>query len=206
MTAPVLRRVDDRRRARLLIGATLAWNSVEAVVALMAGAAASSGALVSFGLDATVEMSAAAVALWYLNGRAEVREAVAGRLIGISFWALAGWVGYDAITDLLTGDRPEVSTVGIVLTTLSVLVMPALGRAKRRAGEALSSAALIAESNQTMVCAYLSLAVLIGLTLNAVLGWWWADPAAALVVAGIAAREGREAWNGELLEGGGCCS
>ncbi len=194
-----------RRRARLLIAATMAWNGVEAVVALTAGAAASSGALVSFGLDAFVEMSAAGAALWYLNGDAEQREATAGRLIGLSFWALAAWVGYHALTDLAASHRPDVSAIGIVLTTLSVLVMPALARAKRRTGDALSSTALVAESKQTMVCVYLSAAVLLGLGLNAAFGWWWADPAAALVVAAIAVREGREAWRGELLGEDGCC-
>lgn len=194
-----------RRRARLLIAATMAWNGVEAVVALTAGAAASSGALVSFGLDAVVEVSAAGAALWYLNGEAEQREATAGRLIGLSFWALAAWVGYHAATDLAAGHQPDVSMIGIVLTTSSVLVMPALAQAKRRTGDALSSKALVAESNQTMVCVYLSAAVLLGLGLNAAFGWWWADPAAALVVAAIAVREGREAWRGELLGEGGCC-
>lgn len=194
-----------RRRARLLIAATMAWNGVEAVVALTAGAAASSGALMSFGLDALVEMSAAGAGLWYLNGPADQREATAGRLIGLSFWALAGWVGYHAATDLATGHQPDVSAIGIVLTTLSVLVMPALARAKRRTGDSLASAALVAESNQTMVCVYLSAAVLIGLGLNAAFGWWWADPTAALVVATIAVREGREAWRGDLLGEGGCC-
>ena len=194
-----------RGRARLLIAATMAWNCIEAVVALTAGSAAGSGALVSFGLDAVVEMSAAGVALWYLNGAAEQREATAGRLIGLSFGALAAWVGYHAVIDLAAGHRPDTSAIGIVLTTLSVLVMPALASKKRRTGDALSSKALVAESNQTMVCVYLSVAVLLGLGLNAAFGWWWADPTAALVVAAIAAREGRQAWRGELIGAGGCC-
>ena len=194
-----------RRRARLLVWATIAWNTVEAVIALTAGAAASSGALVSFGLDSTIEVSAALVALWYLRGEDDERGERAGRLIGISFWALAAWVTFDAVTDLLAGDRPDTSAVGIVLTAVSVVVMPALATAKRRTGERLGSHALVAESNETMVCAYLSVAVLLGLSLNAAVGWWWADPVAALVVAAIAAREGLEAWRGELLEEGGCC-
>lgn len=205
MTATITDTTVLRRRARLLIAATMAWNSVEAVVALTAGAAASSGALISFGLDAVVELSAAGAALWYLNGAAEHREETAGKLIGLSFWALAIWVGYHAVADLAGGHQPDVSAIGIVLTTLSVLVMPALARAKRRTGDALASTALVAESNQTMVCAYLSVAVLLGLGLNAAFGWWWADPIAALVVAAIAAREGREAWRGELVGEGGCC-
>ena len=152
-----------------------------------------------------MEISAAGAALWYLNGAAEQRETTAARLIGLSFWALAAWVAYHAVTDLDAGHRPDVSLIGIVLTTLSVLVMPALARAKRRTADALSSNTLVAEANQTMVCVYLSVAVLLGLGLNAAFGWWWADPTAALVVAAIAVREGRQAWRGELLGVGGCC-
>lgn len=194
-----------RRRSRRLIWATIAWNTVEAVVALTAGASSNSGALVSFGLDSTVEVSAAVVALWYLRGDDDERGHLAGRLIGVSFWALAAWVSYDAVTDLVAGNRPEASGVGIALTGVSVVVMPALAILKRRTGEALDSRALVAESNETMLCAYLSVAVLIGLVLNAALGWWWGDPLAALVVAAIAGKEGLEAWRGELLEDGGCC-
>ena len=123
----------------------------------------------------------------------------------MSFWALAAWVTFDAVTDLMVGDRPDTSTIGIALTAVSVVVMPALAWAKRRTGRDLGSAALVAESNETLVCAYLSVAVLAGLVANAALGWWWADPVAAIVVAAIAAREGLEAWRGELLEDGGCC-
>ena len=194
-----------RRRSRLLIWATLAWNVVEAAVALTAGASSSSGALISFGLDSTVEVSAAVVALWYLRGDDDERGHLAGRLIGVSFWALAAWVSYDAVGDLVAGNRPDASTVGIALTGVSVVVMPALAVLKRRTGEALDSSALVAESSETMLCAYLSVAVLVGLVLNAAVGWWWADPLAALVVAAIAAKEGLEAWRGELLEDGGCC-
>jgi divalent metal cation (Fe/Co/Zn/Cd) transporter len=194
-----------RRRARWLVWATIAWNTVEAVVAIGAGAAASSSALISFGLDSTIEVSAAVVALWYLRGEGHEREAFASRLVGISFWALAAWVCVDAVSDLVTGVRPDVSVIGLVLTAVSIVVMPALAVAKRRTGRALDSSALVAESNETMVCAYLSVAVFVGLAANALLAWWWADPVAALVVAAIAAREGLEAWRGELLEEGGCC-
>lgn len=203
--APSAQTSSLQRRARLLVWATIVWNTVEAVVALAAGAAASSGALVSFGLDSTIEVSAAVVALWYLRGESEEREQRAGRLIGVSFWALAAWVTFDAVTDLVAGDQPDVSAVGLVLTGVSVVVMPALAIAKRHTATALGSSALAAESNETMVCAYLSAAVLAGLGANALFGWWWADPVAALVVAAIAANEGREAWRGELLEDGGCC-
>lgn len=192
-----------RRRARLLVWATIGWNTIEAVVALGAGAAASSGALVSFGLDSTVEVSAALIALWYLRGAGDARGRIAGRLIGASFWALAAWVGFDAVGDLLEGARPDRSLVGIAVTAVSALVMPMLARAKRRTGQALGSKALVSESNQTAVCAYLSVAVLIGLVLSG-FGWHWADPLAALTVAVIAAREGLEAWRGELGEDG-CC-
>ena len=194
-----------RRRSRLLVWATIAWNTVEAVIAIGAGAVASSGALVSFGLDSTIEVSAALVALWYLRGEDDDRGVRAGRIIGVSFWALAAWVTYDAVTDLLAGERPDISIVGMVLTAVSVVVMPALAIAKRRVGQRLGSSVLVAESNETLVCAYLSVAVLVGLLLNALFDWWWADPIAALVVAAIAAREGFEAWRGELLEGGACC-
>ena len=205
MTSTTTDTATLQHRARLLVWATILWNSVEAVIAIGAGAAASSGALVSFGLDSTVEVSAAVVALWYLRGDSEEREERAGKLIALSFWALAAWVTYDAVSDLVTGDRPDTSTVGLALTAVSVVVMPALAIGKRRTASALGSSALAAESNETTVCAYLSVAVLAGLALNAWLGWWWADPVAALVVAAIAAREGREAWSGELLEDGGCC-
>lgn len=194
-----------RRRAQLLVWLTIAWNSVEAVIAIGAGAAASSGALVSFGLDSTIEVSAALIALWYLRGEGDERGERAGRLIAVSFWALAAWVTFDAVSDLIAGDRPDESMIGIVLAGISMVVMPALAIAKRRTGNQIGSNALVAESNETMVCAYLSVAVLLGLSLNALLGWWWADPIAALVVAAIAAREGLEAWRGELLEEGGCC-
>jgi divalent metal cation (Fe/Co/Zn/Cd) transporter len=197
--------VGLRRRAQLLVWLTIAWNMVEAVIALGAGTAASSGALISFGLDSTIEVSAALVALWYLRGEGDERGERAGRLIGLSFWALAAWVSFDAVTDLITADRPDESTIGIVVAGVSMVVMPALAVGKRRTGRALGSGALVAESNETMVCAYLSVAVLAGLSLNALFGWWWADPIAALVVAAIAASEGLEAWRGELLEDGGCC-
>lgn len=204
-TADTDQRQALRRRSRLLVWATIVWNSLEAVVAISAGAIASSGALISFGLDSTVEVSAALVAVWYLRGDDDERGALAGRLIGVSFWLLATYVTFDAVTDLVLRERPEVSTVGMVLTALSVIVMPSLAIIKRRTGAALGSSALVAESRETMVCAYLSVAVLLGLAANAALGWWWADPVAALVVAAIAAREGIEAWRGELLEEGGCC-
>ena len=197
--------VSLRRRARLLVWATIAWNGAEAVIALLAGAAADSGALVSFGLDSIVEVSAALVALWYLRGQHDDRGVVAGRFIALSFWALASWVSLLAVGDLFAGNKPEHSVVGIVLTSASLIVMPWLALAKRQNGETLASKTLVSESKQTAVCAYLSGAVLVGLGLNAFAGLWWADSVAALVVAAVAAREGIEAWRGELLTEQGCC-
>ena len=194
-----------RRRAELLAWATIGWNTVEAVVAIGAGAAAGSAALVSFGLDSTVEVSAALVALWYLRGAGDERGRRAGRLIAVSFWALAGWVGYDAVTDLVQASRPETSTVGIAMTSLSIVVMPLLARAKRHNARALGSKALESEAAETRLCAWISTFALAGVTLNALAGWWWADPIAALVIAAVAIREGREAWSGEFDEES-CCS
>jgi divalent metal cation (Fe/Co/Zn/Cd) transporter len=193
------------RRSRLLVWATIVWNAVEAVVAVSAGVAANSRALIGFGLDSTVEVSASLIAIWYLRGEDDERGRQAGRLIGLSFWALAAWVGFDAVTALVTGDEPEVSRVGMVLAALSVTIMPALAVVKRRTARSLGSNALVAEANETLVCAYLSVAVLVGLAANALFAWWWADPLAALVVAALAVREGLEAWRGEALEAGGCC-
>lgn len=177
--------------------ATIGWNAIEAVVAISAGAIAGSSALIGFGLDSTVEVSAAAVALWYLAGIDEERERRALRLIGLSFFALAAYVTFDAGRDLLTDAEAETSAVGIVLAAVSLIVMPLLARAKRSTGERLGSRALIAESSQSKLCAYLSAILLAGLVLRATAGWTWADPIAALGIALLAAREGREAWRGE---------
>jgi len=185
------------RRARLLALATIGWNLVEAVVAITAGAVAGSSALIGFGLDSTVEVGAAAVALWYLAGVDEEREHRALRMIGVSFFALAAYIVFDAGRDLLTGADPDTSAVGIVLAALSLLVMPLLAAAKRRTGQRLGSRALVAESAETQLCAYLSAILLVGLVLRATVGWTWADPLAALGIAVLAAREGREAWKGE---------
>jgi divalent metal cation (Fe/Co/Zn/Cd) transporter len=163
-----------------LVLATIGWNTIEAVVAVAAGAVAGSSALVGFGLDSAIEVSAAAVALWCLAGVDEAREQRALRLIGGSFFALAAYVTFDA---------------GWALVTL--LVMPVLARAKRTTGEKLGSRALVAESAETRLCAYLSAVLLVGLLLRATVGWTWADPLAALGIALLAAREGREAWRGE---------
>lgn len=192
------RREVLRRRVRWIVRATIAYNVVEAVVALAAGRLASSSALLGFGLDSVVEvLSAAAVAWQFAAPDPETRERTALRLVAISFFGLALVVGVEATRTLLTGAQPEHSTVGIVLAAVSLLVMPGLSWLERRAGRELGSAAVVADSKQTLVCSLLSAVLLVGLVLNGVLGWWWADPLAALVIAGFAVREGLEAWHGD---------
>ena len=188
------------RRARLLAIATVAWNVIEAAVAIAAGTAAGSIALVGFGLDSTVEVLSALVILWQFNGLAEARERRALRLIALSFFALAAYVVVQAVWDLTRGAEPESSPVGIGLAIASLIVMPILAAAKRRTGRAMASTTVIADSNQTKLCAYLSAILLAGLVLNATVGWWWADPLAALGIAVLAAKEGREAWQGEMCD------
>lgn len=196
------RQVVLRRRIRLLVAATITYNVVEAVVALVAGTVASSVALIGFGLDSVIEVSSAAAVAWQFAGAdPQRRERTALRVIACSFFALAGYVGVEAVRALLGAGDADRSVVGIVLVAVSVVVMPFLSIAQRRAGRELGSASAVADSKQTMLCTYLSAAVLVGLVLNGVLGWWWADPVAALVLAALAVREGRNAWRGEL-----CCA
>ena len=192
-----------QQRAVRLAWATIAWNVVEAVVAIAAGAAASSIALVGFGLDSTVEVMSAVVIVWQFRGLAEDRERRALKLIAMSFFGLAAYVAVQAIIDLVRGSEPESSAVGIGLAIASLIVMPMLARAKRRNGNAMGSATVVADSNQTKLCAYLSAILLAGLILNATVGWWWADPIAALAIAALAANEGRQAWRGETCDD--CC-
>ncbi|WP_454048738.1 cation transporter [Cellulomonas sp. Marseille-Q8402] len=192
------RRAVLRRRIRLVVTATIAYNVVEAVVAIAAGRAASSSALIGFGLDSVVEvLSAAAVAWQFTAPDPEVREKAAMRTIALAFFGLAAFVTVEAARTLLGGAEPEHSTVGIVLAAVSLAVMPALSWVERRAGRELGSASAVADSRQTLLCAYLSAALLLGLVLNSALGWWWADPLAAVVIAGFAVREGIEAWHGD---------
>jgi divalent metal cation (Fe/Co/Zn/Cd) transporter len=196
------RRDRLNRRAQLLAWATIGYNTAEGAIALAAGVAASSTALVSFGLDSAIEVSSALAVAWQFAHHAPAeRERRTLRLIAASFFALAAWVSLDAVRSLAGVGEAEPSTVGIALTAASLVVMPALTVAKRRTGRALGSATVVADSTQTLLCAYLSAVVLVGLVLNAALGWSWADPLAALVVAGIAAREGVEAWRGDS-----CCA
>ena len=198
---PVLtrqRRAQLGRRAQWLAGASVAYNVVEATVAIGAGAAASSIALVGFGLDSIVEMASGLIILWqFRHPIPEAREHRALRLIALSFFALAGYVTVESLRALFAGQAPDPSPVGIAIAGLSLLVMPVLSWAQRRTGRALGSTTVVADSKQTLLCTYLSAVLLVGLVLNSVLGWWWADPLVGLVIAGLAVREGREAWHGQ---------
>jgi divalent metal cation (Fe/Co/Zn/Cd) transporter len=195
------RRVVLRRRVRLLVGATITYNLVEAVVAITAGTIASSGALVAFGLDSLVEVASAAAVAWqFAAPDPQARERVALRIIAWSFFALAAYVTVDAVRALLGAGEAAPSTVGIVLAAASLVVMPALSAAQRRAGRELGSASAVADSKQTLLCTYLSAVLLAGLVLNSLFGWSWADPIAALVIAAVAVKEGRDAWRGDA-----CC-
>ncbi|WP_286311795.1 cation transporter [Agromyces mangrovi Wang et al. 2018] len=186
------------RRIRLIVAITIGYNLLEAVIALLAGHAASSVALIGFGLDSVIEVLSAAAVAWQFTRREPERwERPTLRVIAIAFFALAAYVTVSAILTLVTGAAAEHSTIGIILTALSVLLMPVLSLAERRAGRELGSATAVADSKQTLICSYLSAAVLLGLALNSTLGWWWADPLAALVIAAFAIREGVEAWKGD---------
>jgi divalent metal cation (Fe/Co/Zn/Cd) transporter len=187
----------SRRRAVSVELFTVGWNAIEAAVALAAGAVAGSVALIGFGLDSVVEVSAALVVLWQFFGIPEEREQRALKLIAGCFFALAAYVTVTSLRDLLTRSEPDASIVGIMLTAISLVVMPLLARAKTRIGRDIGSRSLIADSGQTRLCVYLSSVTLVGLAANATLGWWWADPLAALTIAAIAVSEGREAWRGD---------
>ena len=191
------------QRAVRLAWATIAWNVVEAVVAIAAGTAAGSIALVGFGLDSTVELLSAVVIVWQFRGLSEDRERRALKLIALSFFGLSAYVAVQAIIDLVRRSEPGASAVGIGLAIASLVVMPLLARAKRRNGTAMGSTSVVADSNQTKLCAYLSAILLGGLILNATVGLWWADPISALAIAVLAANEGREAWRGEICDD--CC-
>lgn len=179
---------------------TITWNVIEAVVAVGFGIAAGSIALVGFGFDSAIEVFAASVVIWELKDVGEERERLALRLIAISFFVLTAYVGIEAVRELLVRAEPSESVPGIALAALSLVVMPLLAIAKRRTGVAMGSAPLIADSAETMLCALLSLILLVGLLLNATVGWWWADPVAAIAIAVLAFREGVEAWRGESHE------
>lgn len=192
------RRLVLARRIRWIVAATITYNVIEAVIALSAGALASSSALIGFGLDSIVEvLSAAAVAWQFAAPDPAKREQKALRLIAYSFFGLAAVVLFDSVRSLAGFAEPEHSGVGIALAAVSLAIMPALSWFERRTGRELGSASAIADSKQTLICSYLSAVLLVGLLLNSLLGWAWADPVAALVIAAFAVREGLEAWRGE---------
>ena len=198
MTGPTpTRRAVLTRRVRLLGAATITYNVVEAVIALAEGTRVSSSALVGFGLDSTVEVASAAAVAWQFSARdPETREKAALRFIAFSFFALAAYVSVDAALSLAGVGEPQPTTIGIALAAASLVIMPALSLTQRRAGRELNSRSAVADSKQTLLCAYLSAVLLAGLVLHSVLGWTWADPVAALGIAALAVREGLEAWRG----------
>ena len=196
------RRAHATRRGRLLEVFTLGWNLLEAAISITAGWLAGSTALVGFGFDSLIESTSGAALLWRLQDgpKGHLREQTALRLVGGSFLLLAAWVAWEAGSALWLRESPEVSRVGIVLAAVSLIVMPLLARAKRRVAAQLESRALAADSRQTDMCAYLSAILLAGLGLNALFGWWWADPVAALGMVPILAHEGIQALRGETCE------
>jgi Co/Zn/Cd efflux system component len=195
-------RTELGRRAQLLAGASVTYNVVEAVIAVTAGIAAGSVALVGFGLDSVVEVSSGLIVLWQFRHRLpESRERQALRLMAFSFFGLAAYVTFESVRALFFGGEPEPSPVGIGLAIVSLIIMPFLSWAQRRTGRALGSHAVVADSTQTLLCTYLSAVLLVGLVLNATMGWGWADPLAGLVIAGVAVKEGIDAWRGD-----GCCA
>ena len=203
---PPQERVALERRARMLAWGGNAWHVVEFAIAITAGIAAGSVALIGFGIDSVIEALAGGVIVWLFSGgrgasaRAERR---AQQLIAASYAVLVAYIAVESVRDLFGSHHPEVSWVGIGLAMVTAPTMPLLARAKRKVGNKLNSSATVSEASQNMICAYLSIALLVGLLANALLGWWWADPIAALAIAAVAAKEGVESWRGETCE---CCS
>lgn len=196
------RRAVLGRRIRLFVAATITYNFIEAVVAITAGTVASSVALIGFGLDSIIEVASAAAVAWQFAGKdPEAREKVALRIIAYSFFALAAYVFIDAGLSLIGGNQARHSTPGLTLAALSLIIMPFLSYGQRRTGHELNSRSAVADSKQTLLCTYLSAVLLVGLALNSLFGWHWADPIAALVITVVAIREGREAWKGDS-----CCA
>lgn len=191
------------RKGIVLESVTVGYNALEGIVAIVAGLAAGSVALTGFGIDSVIEVTSGALLWWRLRaelGSPPLRPTVerrAARGAGLLLLALALYIVAESVRDLRTGQHPETSSIGIVLTSLSLIVMPLLARAKLRTAEKLESRALRADAHETIVCAWLSATTLSGLGLNAVLGWWWADPVAALAMLPLIVREGIEAWRGE---------
>ena len=194
------------RRAKVLAWGGNAWHLVEFAIAVGAGISASSVALVAFGIDSLIEVAAGGVVVWLFTGRrvgSASAERLAQRLIAASFFALAAYIAVDSVR-ALGGDHPQPSWVGIGLALVTAPTMPLLARAKRRVGRELGSRATESEAGQNLLCAYLSVALLVGLGANALFGWWWADPLAGLVIAAVAAREGLASWRGDGCADG-CC-
>ena len=197
---PPEERVRLQRRARLLAWSGIGWHFIEFAIAVGAGIAAGSIALIGFGADSLIESFAGFTVVWLFTGRrldSGTAERRAQQLIAVSFYVLAAYVGAEAVRALVGGDHPGTSWVGIGLAAFTAPTMPLLALAKRRVGTRLNSSATVKEGAQNMLCAYLSIALLVGLLSNALAGWWWADPAAALFIAVVALREGRESWRGE---------
>ena len=200
-------RSQYERRARLLAWGGIGWHVIEFLIALLAGIAAGSIALIGFGADSLVEALAGFVVVWLFTGSrlgSHHAERRAQQLIAGSFYVLALYVGVEATRTLVNGDHPQTSWVGIALAAFTAVTMPLLARAKRHVGAKLGSSATVKEASQTSLCAYLSVALLVGLSANALLGWWWADPIAALLIAAVAVKEGRESWQGQGCADG-CC-
>jgi divalent metal cation (Fe/Co/Zn/Cd) transporter len=200
---PVAERIRLEHRARMLAWGGIAWHVVEFAIAIGAGVAAGSIALIGFGADSLIEALAGLVVVWLFTGDrrgSRVAERRAQILIAVTFFVLAAYVSAEAVRALSGGAHPAVSWVGIGLAAVTAVTMPLLAAAKRRVGAGLHSAAAVKEAGQTQLCAYLSIALLLGLGANALLGWWWADPLTALTIAAVAVQEGRSSWRGE-----GCC-
>jgi len=205
MVEAALNRRAVAERGKRLEYFTIAWNSLEGLVALIAGALAGSISLVGFGIDSFIEVTSGATLLWRMTVDAEEQtrernERLSLRIVGTCFLALSAYVGYESLADLISTRAPEHSIPGIILACVSLVVMPILSGAKKRVGKELSSAAMTADAKQTDFCVYLSAILLAGLLLNATLGWWWADPAAALIMVPIIAKEGVDA-----VQGTACC-
>lgn len=197
------RRAQLVKRAQALAWLGIAWHLVEAVVAVAAGMAASSIALIGFGADSVIESIAGLIVIWRFSEsrrNSEAAEQRAQRLIGASFVVIAAYVGIEAVRSLVMADHPDPSWVGIGLAVVTLITMPLLARAKARVGDELHSSATVSEGRQNQICAYLSAGLLVGLGTNALFGWWWADPLTALAIAAVALYEGREAWRGNA-----CC-
>jgi len=205
MVEVVLERQAIARRGKRLEYFTIAWNSLEGLVAVIAGAISGSISLVGFGIDSFIEVTSGATLLWRMAVDADERsrernERFSLRIVGVCFLALSAYIAYESVSDLISRKIPEHSVAGIILASVSLLVMPILSRAKKRVGKALGSAAMNADAKQTDFCMYLSAILLVGLVLNSVLGWWWADPAAALIMVPIIAKEGLDGVKGKQ-----CC-